>query len=123
MVRDRFEDLGGSPSKIKDGIMKLGGKGFLLFAELQPETPGRLVAHAYAYEAMEYAGYAILIYLAQQAGDLETAELARSIQSEERLMMERLEKVSKRLKKLPTAIRPQRNFRIRCASTSRKPML
>ena len=39
-VRTRLEALGGSPSAIKDAIMKLGGKAFLLFAKLQPETPG-----------------------------------------------------------------------------------
>lgn len=72
--------------------MKLGGKGFLLFAELQPETPGRLADHAYAYEAMEWAAYEMLRRFAQHAGDEATAAVAISIGAEERAMMERLER-------------------------------
>ncbi len=91
-VEARLHAHGGSPSAVKDAIMKLGGKGFLLFARAQPETPGRLVAHAYAYEAMEWAGYAMLIRMAEAANDAETASVARAIQAEERTMMDRLER-------------------------------
>lgn len=90
-VRARLEALGGAPSTIKDAIMKLGGKAFLLFAKLQPETPGRLVAHAYSYEAMEWAGYQVLIEMAERTGDPVTAKLGRTIQAQEREMMRRLE--------------------------------
>jgi ferritin-like metal-binding protein YciE len=91
LVRQRLEAHGGSASAIKDAIMKLGGKGFLLFARVMPETPGRLVAHAYSYEAMEWAGYEMLRRFAQHAGDLETANAAEAIGAQERAMMERLE--------------------------------
>lgn len=91
LVGQRLEAHGGAPSAIKDAIMKLGGKGFLLFARLLPETPGRLAAHAYSYEAMEWAGYEMLIRFAEAAGDGETVEVARTIRDEERAMMERLE--------------------------------
>lgn len=91
LVRQRLEANGGSPSVVKDAVMKLGGKGFLLFAKLQSETPGRLLVHSYSYEAMEWAGYALLAKLAERAGDVETAEIAREIQAEEREMMRRLE--------------------------------
>jgi ferritin-like metal-binding protein YciE len=37
LVRQRLESLGGSPSVIKDAVMKLGGKAFVLFARVQPE--------------------------------------------------------------------------------------
>lgn len=90
-VRRRLEELGGSPSTIKDAVMRLGGKGFLLFAQALPETPGRLVDHAYSYEAMEWAGYDLLMRFAQRAGDGATAEMAKTIRSEERTMMDRLE--------------------------------
>jgi ferritin-like metal-binding protein YciE len=90
-VRQRLEALGGSSSAIKDAIMRLGGKGFLLFARMQTETPGRLVAHAYAYEAMEWAGYDMLFQLAKATEDAKTQEMARSIQAQEREMMRRLE--------------------------------
>src|SRR5689334_8191991 len=55
LVYERLTALGGSPSKIKNAVMRLGGKGFLAFARAMSETPGRLVVHAYAYEAMEWA--------------------------------------------------------------------
>lgn len=93
LVGERLEDAGGSRSGVKDAVMKLGGKGFLLFARSMPETPGRLAAHAYSYEAMEWAGYQMLERLAERAGDGETAAVARRIGAEERTMMERLEGV------------------------------
>lgn len=90
IVRERLEALGGSPSTIKDVIMKLGGKGFLLFAQLMPETPGRLVVHSYSYEALEWAGYDLLICFAQHSGDKTTEQLAQTIRDEEFQMMQRL---------------------------------
>lgn len=92
LVRERLEALGGSPSAIKDAVMRLGGKGFLLFAKVQPETPGRLVDHAYSYEAMEWAGYDMLERFAAHVGDQQTADVARTIRAQERTMMERLER-------------------------------
>jgi ferritin-like metal-binding protein YciE len=92
LIGERLAAYGETPSSIKDAIMKLGGKGFLLFAGLLPETPGRLVAHAYSYEAMEWAGYEMLILFAEKAGDTGTAAVARTIRDQERAMMERLER-------------------------------
>jgi ferritin-like metal-binding protein YciE len=89
-VRERLEANGGSPSKIKDAIMEAGGKGFLLFAKAMPETPGRLVVHSYAYEAMEWAGYEMLGRFARRAGDVETVAAAEQIGAQERDMMQRL---------------------------------
>ncbi len=90
-IRECLEAHGGSPSAIKDAVMKLGGKGFLLFARTLPETPGRLLTHAYSYEAMEWAGYQMLRRFAEAAADARTAAVAESIADEERTMMERLE--------------------------------
>lgn len=92
LVRQRLEAHGGSPSAIKDAIMRLGGKAFLLFAQAMPETPGRLVDHAYSYEAMEWAGYQMLMRFAEHAGDTETVETAKVVGAQERTMMERLER-------------------------------
>lgn len=92
MVRERLEAHGGSPSAVKDAVMKLGGKGFLLFARMMPETPGRLAAHAYSYEAMEWAGYEMLRRFADRADDPQTVETAGAIAAQERAMMERLER-------------------------------
>jgi ferritin-like metal-binding protein YciE len=91
LVLNRLKALGGSPSKIKDAIMELGGKGFLLFAKVMPETPGRLVVHSYSYEAMEWAGYELLARFARRAGDEETIGIANAIGAQEREMMQRLE--------------------------------
>src|SRR5512144_886657 len=47
LVRDRLQARGAKPSKVKDIVMALGGKGFVLFARSQPDTPGKLTFHAY----------------------------------------------------------------------------
>lgn len=91
LVESRLTARGGSTSALKEAIMKVGGKGFLLFAQTQPESPGRLIAHAYAYEAMEWAGYELLVRFARCAEDPETVAVAEKIRAMERDMMERLE--------------------------------
>lgn len=90
LVRARLEAIGGSPSRVKDAVMRLGGKGFLLFARTQPDTPGKLVAHAHSYEALEYAAYEMLIRAARKAGDAETVAVATTIREQEGAMRDRL---------------------------------
>ena len=91
MVRSRLEQLGVTPSTFKDVVMAAGGKAFVLFARSQPDTPGKLLAHAYAFEHLEEAGYRLLGHVADRAGDAATAEMARAICGEEARMSERLE--------------------------------
>lgn len=90
-VRERLEALGESPSRVKDAVMKAGGVGFALFAKSQPDSPGKLVAHALSYESLELASYELLIRVAERAGDAETAEVARRNRGEEQAMIDRLE--------------------------------
>ena len=90
MVRRRLEQLGASPSKLKDVVMAAGGKGFIMFARLQPDTPGKLLAHGYSYEHLEHAAYRLLALVADRAGDLRTTAIANEIAEQERLMGERL---------------------------------
>ncbi len=90
-VRDLLEARGAEPSKTKDTVMKLGGKGFVLFAKLNPDTPGKLHAHSTSYEALELASYELLAQVAERAGEERVAATARSIRDEERGMIERLE--------------------------------
>ena len=90
MVRQRLEQLGGSPSKLKDIAMAAGGKGFIIFARSQSDTPGKLLAHAYSYEHLELAAYRLLALVADRAGDIQTTAIANHIAEEERLMGERL---------------------------------
>jgi ferritin-like metal-binding protein YciE len=90
LIRSRLEAHGADPSRFKDAVMRAGGAGFVLFAQLQPDTPGKLTAHAYSYEHLEEASYAMLERMAERAGDDETAEVARKIRGEEEAMGERL---------------------------------
>jgi ferritin-like metal-binding protein YciE len=62
----------------------------LLFARSQPDTPGKLTAHAFSYEHMEVAAYELLRRMAEHAGDAETAAAARRIGAEEQRMADRL---------------------------------
>jgi ferritin-like metal-binding protein YciE len=89
-VSARLAAIGWAPVPQKDIAGKLTGVGFALFARFQPDTPGKLVAHAYSYEHMELAAYDLLARLAVQAGDEETKLTADMIAKDERAMIERL---------------------------------
>src|SRR5947207_13313119 len=90
-IRSLLEARAAKPSLVKDTVMKLGGKGFLLFARLQPDTPGKLHAHSLSYEALELASYELLARVADRAEETEVAGAARRIAEQERRMMNRLE--------------------------------
>jgi ferritin-like metal-binding protein YciE len=91
LVRQRLEAHGAAPSALKDVAGKAGGIGMLLFARFNPDTPGKLVNHAFSYEHMEVAAYELLARVAERAGDQETVAMAREIAAEERAMASRLE--------------------------------
>jgi ferritin-like metal-binding protein YciE len=90
LVEQRLEAHGGSPSKIKNAVMAAGGVGFALFAKFNPDTPGKLTAHSYSYEALEQASYEALMHVAERFGDTETVEAARKIRDQEVAMKNRL---------------------------------
>jgi ferritin-like metal-binding protein YciE len=90
LVRERLEARGAEPSTVKDVVARAGAFGFLLFARVQPDTPGKLTAHAFSYEHLELAAYELLAGFADRAGDVETAAAARRIREDERLMADRL---------------------------------
>jgi ferritin-like metal-binding protein YciE len=91
ITRELVEARGEKPSRVKDAVMGVGGKGFLLFARLQPDTPGKLLAHALSYEGLELASYELLLRVAERAGEQEVVDGASGIRDEERAMIERLE--------------------------------
>jgi ferritin-like metal-binding protein YciE len=90
LVRARLEARDAAPSKLKDLVARAGAFPFVLFAKSQPDTPGKLVAHAHSYEAMELAAYEFLRRVAERAGDQETAAMATTIADQERAMRDRL---------------------------------
>jgi ferritin-like metal-binding protein YciE len=90
LVRERLAARAADPSRLKDAAGRAGGIGMVVFARTQPDTPGKLVAHAYSYEHMELAAYELLALVAERAGDAETAAVARSISEQEAAMAERL---------------------------------
>jgi len=91
LVRERLEALDAKPSAVKEAIMKMGGVAFVLFAKANPDTPGKLTAHAYSYEHLEIGSYELLARVAQRAGDAETVAVAQRILEQERAMARRLE--------------------------------
>ena len=91
LVAQRLQALGGHPQLAKDLAGAASGKAFVLFARSQPDTPGKLVAHAYSYEHMEQAAYELLRFAAERAGDEQTVELAAQIGGQEEAMGARLE--------------------------------
>ena len=89
-IRERLEAHGAAPSTAKDLAGRGGALAMLLFARSQPDTPGKLTVHAFAYEHMEVAAYELLRRLAEHAEDEETAMAAREIGAEEQRMADRL---------------------------------
>jgi ferritin-like metal-binding protein YciE len=90
-VRERLTARAADPSRVKDLAGRAGAIGMVLFAKSQPDTPGKLVAHAYSYEHMEMAAYELLGMVAERAADAETVAMARSIREQEAAMAARLE--------------------------------
>src|SRR3954447_26395712 len=90
LVRERLEAHGAKPSRLEDLLGALSGKGFVLFARSQPDTPGKLATHAFSYEHMELAAYDLLARMAEHAGDGATAEVATRIRADEDAMAARL---------------------------------
>jgi ferritin-like metal-binding protein YciE len=89
-IRALLDARGADPSRVKDAIMAAGGVGVVLFARSQPDTPGKLVAHALSYEALELASYELLARVARQAGEQEVEQVAERIRDQEQAMIDRL---------------------------------
>jgi ferritin-like metal-binding protein YciE len=90
LVREQLEERGADPSTLKDIAGRAGGWAMVAFAKLNPDTPGKLTAHAYSYEHMELAAYELLGRMARRADDQPVAEMADRIGAQERAMAQRL---------------------------------
>ena len=89
LLRERLRAHGAG---VLDGAAeRAGGIGMAVFAASEPDTPAKLVAHAFSYEHMEIAAYELLRKMAEGAGDGATAAIAGQIGEEARQMAERLE--------------------------------
>src|SRR3954463_7952145 len=90
LIEERLEAHGESPNRLKDIVADVTGIGMYLFAKFNPDSPGKLAAHAHSYEAMEEAAYEYLWRVAERAGDQETATVARTILEQEKAMKGRV---------------------------------
>jgi len=90
LVRDQLERRDAGPSTVKDVAGRVGGWGMILFARVNPDSPGKLAMHAYAYEHMELAAYELLRRIAERAGDEPVRAMAEQIGGQERAMADRI---------------------------------
>lgn len=90
LVRTCLEERGADVSTLKDLSGRVGGWAMIAFARINPDTPGKLTAHAFSYEHMEVAAYGLLAGVARRADDAGVVEMARRIGAQERAMAERL---------------------------------
>jgi ferritin-like metal-binding protein YciE len=90
LVRAQLERRDAKPSTVKDVAGRVGGWGMILFARVNPDTPGKLAMHAYAYEHMELAAYELLRRIATHAGDEPVRAMADEIGGQERAMADRI---------------------------------
>ena len=90
LVRGQLERRGAKPSAVKDVAGRVGGWGMILFARMNPDSPGKLAMHAYAYEHMELAAYELLQRIAERAGDEPVRAMAGEIAGQERAMADRI---------------------------------
>jgi ferritin-like metal-binding protein YciE len=90
LVRQLLSQRGEDTSSLKDLAGKVGGWAMAAFARINPDTPGKLTAHAFSYEHMELAAYELLARVAARAGDETVVETARKIGAQEAAMAGRL---------------------------------
>src|SRR3954469_16285784 len=90
LVREQLERRGAKPSTVKDVAGRVGGWGMILFAKVNPDSPGKLAMHAYSYEHMELAAYELLRRIAERAGDEPVRAMAEQIGGQERAMADRI---------------------------------
>jgi ferritin-like metal-binding protein YciE len=90
LVREQLERRGAKPNTVKDVAGRVSGWGMIVFARVNPDTPGKLTMHAFSYEHMELAAYELLRRIAERAGAQAVQEIAQRIGGQERAMADRL---------------------------------
>ena len=89
-IAERLRGHGAAPSRLRDGALGVGGLNWSVFFGVQPDTPARLAAFAFAFENLEIAAYEQLIRVAARAGDEDTVAAGEGILREEREAAARL---------------------------------
>src|SRR3954452_946237 len=82
-VAARLEELGSSPSRLKDAALRLGGLNWGGFFAPDPDTPATRAGFAFAVDHLEIAGDEFLKRVAGRAADDPPAELADALAAEE----------------------------------------
>ena len=91
LVRDALQEHDADRSLLKDAAGAITGVGFGAFAMAQPDTPGKLLAHAISYEHMEEAAYEFISQLAVRSNNERVLRTAQRIEAQEQGMAQRLE--------------------------------
>jgi ferritin-like metal-binding protein YciE len=86
LVRGCIERRGGSTSTVKDAGAKMIAMGQALSGAFVDDEVLKGAIASTAFEAMEIASYKILISAAEEAGDIQTANVCKEILAEEEAM-------------------------------------
>src|SRR5262249_40029468 len=86
MIRERLEALGHGVSLTEEVPAVLGAWLKGLADRLRADKPGKNARDGFVTEHLEIAAYCLLEHLAERAGDLETARMARFIRDDEEQM-------------------------------------
>ena len=90
-LRARLEERGGTPSSWREAAAVLGVLAKAPLDAVRGAGIARSARDAYATEHLEIAAYRLLEEVAERAGDLETAEVARRNRAEEEAMARALD--------------------------------
>jgi ferritin-like metal-binding protein YciE len=89
-LEKRLQAMGAKPSKMKEAAGVIGAMAKGMMDKARSDKPFMIARDGYATEHMEIAAYEMMERIAQRAGDMETAEVARRNRQEEEQMAQRI---------------------------------
>jgi ferritin-like metal-binding protein YciE len=90
-LEHRLEAHGASPSTVREATGMMAALTKSVVDRVRQEKAGRNARDGYATEHLEIASYELLERVAEQAGDRETAEVARQNRTDEEAMAKKIE--------------------------------